>query len=80
MNIHLQETTMDETLQHFPTIRSGSFATVGGRPYMEDAHLCIDDLSKHMAAAATVPLPIALYGVKPNITSCYNMAVISVHH
>ncbi|KAL3849633.1 hypothetical protein ACJIZ3_011515 [Penstemon smallii] len=50
--------------QFVPNIRSGSFADIGPRRYMEDEHIRIDDLSTHLGSVVSFPeLPIAFYGV-----------------
>lgn len=41
-----------------PVYRSGSCSEIGPKPYMEDFHICIDDLSNHLSATAG-----AFYGV-----------------
>ncbi|KAK4748980.1 hypothetical protein SAY87_026429 [Trapa incisa] len=46
-----------------PSIRSGSFAAIGARRNMEDEHLRIDDLSKHLGPPFQFPQPCAFYGV-----------------
>ncbi|EEF47201.1 protein phosphatase 2c, putative [Ricinus communis] len=51
------------TLQFVPCIRSGSFADIGPRRYMEDEHIRIDDLSTHMGSLFKFPKPSAFYGV-----------------
>uniref|UniRef100_A0A2P2LNN7 protein-serine/threonine phosphatase n=1 Tax=Rhizophora mucronata TaxID=61149 RepID=A0A2P2LNN7_RHIMU len=50
-------------MQFVPDIRSGSFADIGPRRYMEDEHIRIDDLSAHMGPLLTFPEPSAFYGV-----------------
>lgn len=50
-------------LQFVPSIRSGSFADIGPRRYMEDEHVCIDDLSSHLGPCFKFPKPNAFYGV-----------------
>uniref|UniRef100_A0A0A9DKU0 protein-serine/threonine phosphatase n=1 Tax=Arundo donax TaxID=35708 RepID=A0A0A9DKU0_ARUDO len=52
-----------EMLQFVPNIRSGSFANIGPRRYMEDEHIRIDDLSAHLGSLLVCPLPSAFYGV-----------------
>ncbi|KAL5231496.1 hypothetical protein ABZP36_030272 [Zizania latifolia] len=52
-----------EALQFVPNIRSGSFADIGPRRYMEDEHIRIDDLSAHLGSLFVCPLPSAFYGV-----------------
>lgn len=44
-------------------IRSGSFADIGPRRYMEDEHVRIDDLSNYLGSACKFPKPSAFYGV-----------------
>lgn len=48
---------------YVPSIRSGGFADIGPRRYMEDEHIRIDDLSAQLGSLITVPEPSALYGV-----------------
>ncbi|CAN1859218.1 Probable protein phosphatase 2C 49 [Linum perenne] len=50
-------------LQFVPCIRSGSFADIGPRRYMEDEHIRIDDLSTHLGSLFTFPRPSAFYGL-----------------
>ncbi|XP_027365538.1 probable protein phosphatase 2C 49 [Abrus precatorius] len=50
-------------LQFIPCIRSGSFADIGPRRYMEDEHIRIDDLSSHLGSLYNFPTPSAFYGV-----------------
>ncbi|KAL0436023.1 UNVERIFIED_CONTAM: putative protein phosphatase 2C 47 [Sesamum radiatum] len=50
-------------LQFVPSIRSGSFADIGPRRYMEDEHIRIDDLSAHLGSLISFPQPSAFYGV-----------------
>uniref|UniRef100_A0A0E0PH61 protein-serine/threonine phosphatase n=1 Tax=Oryza rufipogon TaxID=4529 RepID=A0A0E0PH61_ORYRU len=52
-----------DALQFVPSIRSGSFADIGPRRYMEDEHIRIDDLSAHLGSLLVCPLPSAFYGV-----------------
>ncbi|AQK41934.1 putative protein phosphatase 2C 47 [Zea mays] len=53
----------DMIQQFVPNIRSGSFADIGPRRYMEDEHIRIDDLSAHLGSMLVCPLPSAFYGV-----------------
>ncbi|KAF8044807.1 hypothetical protein N665_6654s0001 [Sinapis alba] len=48
-----------------PKISSGSYADKGdSREYMEDEHICIDDLSAHLGSSFfRFPVPVAFYGV-----------------
>ncbi|KAI3440633.1 Plasma membrane ATPase [Psidium guajava] len=49
--------------QFVPSIRSGSFADIGPRKFMEDDHIRIDDLSAHLGSPHRFPKPSAFYGV-----------------
>ncbi|XP_022991577.1 probable protein phosphatase 2C 49 [Cucurbita maxima] len=49
--------------KEFPNLRSGSFADIGPRRYMEDEHIRIDDLSSHLGSLFKFPKPSAFYGV-----------------
>lgn len=46
-----------------PVIRSGSCAEKGPKQYMEDEHVCIDDLLEHLGTTEGFPSPGAFYGV-----------------
>ncbi|KAJ3709380.1 hypothetical protein LUZ61_013085 [Rhynchospora tenuis] len=46
-----------------PTIRSGSFADIGRRRYMEDEHIRIHNLASHLGSLLACPSPSAFYGV-----------------
>jgi len=50
-------------LEFVPNIRSGSFADIGPRRFMEDEHIRIDDLSLHVGSLFRCPKPSAFYGV-----------------
>ncbi|KAB1201611.1 putative protein phosphatase 2C 49 [Morella rubra] len=50
-------------LEFVPSIRSGSFADIGSRRYMEDEHIRIDDLASHLGSVFEFPKPSAFYGV-----------------
>ncbi|KAL2556468.1 putative protein phosphatase 2C 49 [Forsythia ovata] len=50
-------------LQFVPSVRSGSFADIGPRRYMEDEHIRIDDLSEHLGSLFSFPKPSAFYGL-----------------
>lgn len=60
-------TTVEETVttEFVPKISSGSYADKGeSREYMEDEHICIDDLSSHLGSSFfRFPVPVAFYGV-----------------
>lgn len=47
-----------------PVFRSGSCADTGPKSYMEDEHVCVDNLIEHLGGrAAGIPAPGAFYGV-----------------
>ncbi|GAV73902.1 PP2C domain-containing protein [Cephalotus follicularis] len=50
-------------LNFAPTLRSGEWSDIGGRPYMEDTHVCIGDLSKKFGCKILGEGPISFYGV-----------------
>ncbi|KAG7024093.1 putative protein phosphatase 2C 27 [Cucurbita argyrosperma subsp. argyrosperma] len=58
-----------------PVLRSGSCSEKGPKQYMEDEHICIDDLVEHIHACADFTSPGAFYGVSitfhlDNILTC----------
>ncbi|ERN17166.1 hypothetical protein AMTRI_Chr09g33790 [Amborella trichopoda] len=47
-----------------PVFRSGSCTEIGPKPYMEDEHVCIDNLEEYLGTAVQdFPTPGAFYGV-----------------
>lgn len=46
-----------------PDIRSGEWSDIGGRPYMEDTHICIPDLAMNFGYDARGEEAISFYGV-----------------
>jgi len=46
-----------------PFIRSGEWSDIGGRDYMEDAHVCISDMAKNFGYKAADDEVISFYGV-----------------
>uniref|UniRef100_A0A0E0F0H5 protein-serine/threonine phosphatase n=1 Tax=Oryza meridionalis TaxID=40149 RepID=A0A0E0F0H5_9ORYZ len=47
-----------------PVFRSGSCADIGTKSYMEDEHVCVDNLIEHLGVRTPViPAPGAFYGV-----------------
>ncbi|KAJ1281466.1 hypothetical protein BS78_04G307900 [Paspalum vaginatum] len=46
-----------------PFIRSGEWSDIGGRDYMEDAHVCISDLAKNFGCNSVDDEVISFYGV-----------------
>lgn len=73
MNSLFQVSNSPDTtiLQFVPSIRSGSFADIGLRRFMEDEHIRIDDLSAHQGSLVRFPKPCAFYGVIANSGTCY---------
>ncbi|KAI4319354.1 hypothetical protein MLD38_032959 [Melastoma candidum] len=51
------------TAPFLPHIRSGSFADIGPRRFMEDEHVRMDDLSSCLGSPFCFPKPSAFYGV-----------------
>lgn len=50
-----------------PVFRSGSFADIGPKSYMEDEHVCVDNLVEHLGLRGpSIPAPGAFYGVSWN--------------
>ncbi|KAK8500172.1 hypothetical protein V6N13_076341 [Hibiscus sabdariffa] len=46
-----------------PTLRSGDWSHIGGRPYMEDTHICIADLAKNFGCHLMSEEAVSFYGV-----------------
>ncbi|XP_041012560.1 probable protein phosphatase 2C 27 [Juglans microcarpa x Juglans regia] len=46
-----------------PVFRSGSCSEIGPKPYMEDEHICIDNLLEHLGPIEHCSSPGAFYGV-----------------
>nr|XP_043616458.1 probable protein phosphatase 2C 27 isoform X1 [Erigeron canadensis] len=53
----------DGKSEFVPMIRSGSCAEKGPKQYMEDEHICIDNLVEYLDARESFPSPGAFYGV-----------------
>ncbi|KAL4575396.1 hypothetical protein LXL04_022239 [Taraxacum kok-saghyz] len=53
----------DEKSEYMPMIRSGSCAEKGPKEYMEDEHICIDNLLQHLQRSEGFPSLGAFYGV-----------------
>ncbi|KAF4373970.1 hypothetical protein F8388_007876 [Cannabis sativa] len=53
----------DSNSTFVPIFRSGSCSEIGSKPYMEDEHICIDNLLEHLGATENFPSPGAFYGV-----------------
>ncbi|KAK9220586.1 hypothetical protein WN943_009238 [Citrus x changshan-huyou] len=59
----VNKTSSDEKSEFLPVLRSGSCAEIGPKQYMEDEHICIDNLTDHLGTTADFPVPGAFYGV-----------------
>ena len=46
-----------------PVLRSGDWSDIGGRQYMEDAHVCIPDLAKNFGFPSLNSEVVSFYGV-----------------
>ncbi|KAI4317045.1 hypothetical protein L6164_024956 [Bauhinia variegata] len=57
------KSSSDEKAEFLPIFRSGSCAERGPKQYMEDEHLCIDNLIEHLGSTSDIPSPGAFYGV-----------------
>lgn len=55
-----------------PMIRSGSCAEKGPKQYMEDEHICINNLLEYLDGTEGLPSPGAFYGV------CFHFPIISL--
>lgn len=53
----------DERSDFLPVYRSGSCAEQGAKQFMEDEHICIDDLVDHLGASLDSSSLSAFYGV-----------------
>ncbi|KAF8406724.1 hypothetical protein HHK36_008816 [Tetracentron sinense] len=53
----------DGKSEFLPVFRSGSCSEIGPKQYMEDEHICIDNLFEHLSASADFPAHGAFYGV-----------------
>ncbi|GMY28074.1 probable protein phosphatase 2C 27 isoform X1 [Fagus crenata] len=63
VSIVASKSPSDEKSDFLPVFRSGSCAERGPKQYMEDEHICIDNLFEHLGATADFPSPGAFYGV-----------------
>ncbi|KAK5845067.1 probable protein phosphatase 2C 27 isoform X1 [Gossypium arboreum] len=63
VGIVVHKSSSDEKTEFLPVLRSGSCAEIGPKQYMEDEHICIDDLIGHLETTTKVPSPGAFYGV-----------------
>ncbi|CAK8563515.1 unnamed protein product [Lathyrus sativus] len=57
-------TEKNQNLINFvPALRSGEWSDIGGRPYMEDTHICIGDLAKKFGYNDVCDEAVSFYGV-----------------
>ncbi|KAL1309203.1 hypothetical protein HN51_051896 [Arachis hypogaea] len=57
------KSSSEENTEFLPIFRSGSCAEKGPKEYMEDEHICIDDLIQHLGSSSNFPFTGAFYGV-----------------
>jgi protein phosphatase 2C family protein 2/3 len=50
-------------LNFVPVLSSGEWSDIGGRPYMEDTHICIGDLAKKFGYNLLSDEVVSFYGV-----------------
>ncbi|XP_031270126.1 probable protein phosphatase 2C 27 isoform X1 [Pistacia vera] len=63
VGIVVNKPSSDEKSDFLPVFRSGSCAERGPKQYMEDEHVCMDNLIEHLGATTDFPSPGAFYGV-----------------
>ncbi|KAK0577006.1 hypothetical protein LWI29_026499 [Acer saccharum] len=63
VNVNVNKPSTDEKSEFLPVFRAGSCAEMGPKQYMEDEHICIDNLIDHLGTTAKFPSPGAFYGV-----------------
>ncbi|GBG74833.1 hypothetical protein CBR_g19345 [Chara braunii] len=61
--LQLKEPAVSRWSGFKPVIRSGGYADIGGRMFMEDAHVRIDDISEHVRSFEFNEWPRAFFGV-----------------
>ncbi|XP_073002382.1 probable protein phosphatase 2C 27 isoform X2 [Typha latifolia] len=62
-SLSLTNSPTEELSSFLPVFRSGSCSEIGPKTFMEDEHVCIDNLVEHLGASAGFPSPGAFYGV-----------------
>ncbi|KAI9199916.1 hypothetical protein LWI28_000320 [Acer negundo] len=62
VNVNVNRPSSEEKSELLPVFRAGSCAEMGPKQYMEDEHICIDNLIDHLGTAK-FPSPGAFYGV-----------------
>ncbi|KAK6796552.1 hypothetical protein RDI58_004253 [Solanum bulbocastanum] len=75
----LKSSSSDDS-EYVPIFRSGSYSEIGPKPNMEDEHICINDLCKHIGLSKGLLSPGAFYGVSnfqfiPNYPSINNFEI-----
>ena len=63
MGVAGSKSSPEDNTDFLPIFRSGSCAEKGPKQYMEDEHICIDDLIQHLGSSSNVPFTGAFYGV-----------------
>ncbi|KAJ9165840.1 hypothetical protein P3X46_020666 [Hevea brasiliensis] len=63
VGLDVNKSPSDEKSNFLPVFRSGSCAEGGPKQYMEDEHVCIDNLIEHLGETSNFPSPGAFYGV-----------------
>lgn len=64
VGVVVHKSSSEDKTEFLPVLRSGSCAERGPKDYMEDEHVCIDNLCDHLDAVAELPTPGAFYGVQ----------------
>lgn len=67
------KSSSDEKAEFQPIYRSGSCAEIGPKQYMEDEHICVDNLIEQLGSVSEIPSHGAFYGVSVFylcLTSC----------
>lgn len=66
----IQKSPADGKSSFLPIFRSGCCAERGPKQYMEDEHICIDNLFEQLGETAGFPSPGAFYGVCDYFVYC----------
>lgn len=74
VNADVNKSSSEEKPEFLPVFRSGSCAEIGPKQYMEDEHICIDNLVDHLGSNVKFPSPGAFYGVSK---SCFRSRFFS---
>ncbi|KAJ8768063.1 hypothetical protein K2173_021003 [Erythroxylum novogranatense] len=57
------ERKMNLVTEFVPSLRSGEWSDIGGRPHMEDTHICINDLANKFGCNILSEEAVSFYGV-----------------